>query len=77
MKIKDLIKKNDYDYIEWRIAFQNGRDIFFGATASKNGKLIPIDCDIYSDQTKVLRYKEWSQPKNNIKNESKIFISST
>lgn len=74
MKIKDLIKNKDYDYIEWRVTLPDGSDTFFGATSSKNGKLISLDRDTYSDQTEILSYKEWSQPEDNIQNGLTVVI---
>lgn len=63
MTVKDLIKNKDYDYISWRMTLPEGfdeKDIFFGATRSENGKLIPLDGDVYYEDTEVLSYEEWS-----------------
>lgn len=35
--------------------------MFFGCCKSKNGKLIPLDGDSYSDNEIVIRYEEWSK----------------
>lgn len=59
----DLVKNKDYDYISWRIALPisiGGGDTFFGACKSKNGKLVSLDGDSYSEDTKVLSHYEWS-----------------
>ena len=71
MIVKDLIKDKDYDYISWRVMLPDNignEDIFFGYCASKNGELIPLDGDVYSDKEDVLKYEEWSNPKDGIKN---------
>lgn len=63
MKIKELIKNKDYDYISWRITLPKsigGGDTFLGACKSKDGKLISLDGDSYSEDTKVLSHYEWS-----------------
>lgn len=68
--VKDLIKKKDYDYIEWRLLINEDtdEDMFTGASASKDGKLISLDGDTYSEEVKVERSEEWSRPKKNIRN---------
>lgn len=74
--VKDLIKKKDYDYIEWRVILPEkagGGNTFFGCTKSENGNLIPLDGDIYSENTEVVRYEEWSDEIRNIKNGLTIF----
>lgn len=71
MKVKDLIKNKDYDYISWRVTlpeYLGGGDTFFGAAESINGELIALDGDIYSENDEVLRYEEWSQPKDGVIN---------
>lgn len=71
MTVGDLIKNKDYDYISWRATLPEkagGGDTFFGCTKSENGKLIPLDGDIYSEDTKVLSYEEWSDEEEGIKN---------
>ena len=71
MTIADLIKNKDYDYISWRVILPenlDGDDMFFGCAKSKNGKLISLDGDIYSEDTEVLRYEEWSDEEERIKN---------
>ena len=63
MTVYDLIKNKDYDYISWRVTLPSDwpePDIFFGACKSVNGKLIPLDGDIYSGHEVVVRYEEWS-----------------
>lgn len=63
MTVKDLIKNKDYDYISWRMNAPEDwieEDILVGACKSKNGKLISIDGDSYSENEVIVRYEEWS-----------------
>ena len=63
MIVKDLIKNKDYDYISWRTTapdYWDEPDIFIGACKSKNGELIPLDEDSYSENEVVIRFEEWS-----------------
>lgn len=71
MTVGDLIKNKDYDYISWRVTLPEeagGGDTFFGCTRSENGKLIPLDGDIYSENTEIISYEEWFDEKEGIKN---------
>lgn len=71
MTIGDLIKDKDYDYIEYRLTLPEdcgGGDTFFGAARSENGKLIPLDYDTYRENEEVIRWEEWSNPEQDIKN---------
>ena len=71
MTVGDLIKDKDYDYISWRVTLpekMGGGDTFIGHTRSENGKLISLDGDIYSEETEILNYKEWSDEEDGIKN---------
>lgn len=71
MTVKDLIKNKDYDYISWRVTLPEkygGGDTFFGACKSVGGELIPLDGDIYDEETEVLKYEEWSDPEEGITN---------
>ena len=71
MTVKDLIVNKDYDYISWRVTLpgqMGGGDTFFGCTKSENGKLIPFDGDIYSEDTEILSYEEWTNEAKGIKN---------
>ena len=75
MRVKDLIKNKDYDYIIWRIKLDEedrekiGEDsIFFGVCCSKNGELISLDGDTYSEEDKVLGHWEFSKPEKGIEN---------
>ena len=77
MIVKDLIKDKDYDYISWRVMLPDNvgnEDIFFGCCASKNGKLISLDGDVYSDEEDVLKYEEWSSPEEEVKNGLTVVI---
>ena len=61
MTVSDLIKNKDCDYIEWRVTSPyDNSDMFFGATKSKHGKLIPLDYDNYHEETEIISYEEWS-----------------
>lgn len=71
MTVGDLIKDKDYDYISWRATLpkkMGGGDTFIGCTRSKNGKLISLDGDTYSEKTEILEYREWSKEEEGIKN---------
>ena len=75
MRVKDLIKNKDYDYISWRIKIDEADremigedDIFFGVCYSRDGELISLDGDIYSEEEEVLSYEEWSNPEKGIIN---------
>lgn len=63
MKIGEIIKNKDYDYIEYRMTVPDylGGDVFFGCAKSKDGKLLPLDGDYYSENQEILDYEEWSQ----------------
>ena len=66
MTVKELIKNKDYDYISWRTTppkYWDEEDIFIGACKSKNGELIPLDQDYYSEDEVIVRYEEWSNDK--------------
>ena len=64
MTVLDLIQYEDYDYIEWRvISPDDNSEIFFGASASKNGELISLDDDIYDENTEIIRYEKWTNSK--------------
>lgn len=62
MRIKDLIKNKDYDYIEYRLQLTDtkvhiyGETIFIGEAVSKNGKLIPLDEDTVYDEEDIAHY---------------------
>ena len=71
MIVKDLIEKKDYDYISWRVTLpekSGGGDTFFGCAKSENGKLIPLDHDIYYGDEVVLRYEVWPKLEYGVKN---------
>lgn len=67
--IGDLICEKDYDYIEYREMVPIcGRihSVFMGEAASKDGKLISLDGDSYSEDCKIHDYHEWSAPEKGI-----------
>lgn len=65
--IGDLIKDKDYDYISYRLTMKDKSESFFaGCFKSENGKIIPLDGDVYSLDEEVLRYEEWSKPEEGI-----------
>lgn len=75
MKVRDLIKDKDYDYIVWRIKLDKedadkigDEYIFFGVCCSKNGELISLDGDTYSEDEAVIDYWEFSKPEKGIEN---------
>ena len=71
MTVRDLISKNDYDYIEWRVCLPKTFDyngIFCGICRSVDGVLISEDGDTYDEDTEILRYEEWVDLENNINN---------
>lgn len=77
MTVADLIKHNDYDYMCWRITlpeYIGGGDTFMGATRSKNGELISLDGDTYSEDCEVLTYKEWRDLNIGIENGVTIVV---
>lgn len=40
--IGDLIKNKDYDYVAYRISWEN-EDIFAGSFKAENGRIVPLD----------------------------------
>lgn len=69
MTIKDLVSEKDYDYISIRMTVPEGYgvdDIFIGCAVSKSGRLIPLDGDVYPENTEVVRHQEWSAPEKGI-----------
>lgn len=81
MKVKDLIKNKDYDYISYRLKMPDdkvriyGESIFIGEAASKNGNLISLDGDIiYDEEDVVVEYKEWRKTEENINNGLTVII---
>ena len=68
MTIGDLIKNKDYDYVSYRLTLWDGSDTFAGCFASKGGKIIPLDGDIYDKDEEVLSYEEWAKPEDDINN---------
>ena len=80
IKVKDLIKNKDYDYISYRLKIPDdkvefyGDSIFIGCAASKNGELISMDGDTYDKEDIVSEYKEWNKPEENIRNGLTIVI---
>jgi hypothetical protein len=74
MIIGDLIKNKDYDYVSYRLTLLDGSNIFAGCFASKDGKIISLDGDVYSKNEEVLSYEEWSQPEDNIQNGLTVIV---
>ena len=63
MKLKDLIKNENFDYIEFRHKLPEeigDVQIFMGACKSIDGKLISLDGDNYSGEMEIIEYKRWS-----------------
>lgn len=68
MTIGGLIKDKDYDYVSYRLRLADGGNIFAGCFASKNGEIISLDGDVYDKDEEVIKYKEWSQPEDEMEN---------
>ncbi len=69
--IGELIRDKDYDYISYRLmipGYYDDESIFVGCFSSKNGEIIPLDHDTYSECEEVLSSEEWSMPEEGIKN---------
>ena len=65
--IGDLIKDKDYDYISYRLTMKDKSESFFaGCFKSENGKIIPLDGDVYSLDEEVLQYEKWDKPEEGI-----------
>lgn len=64
LTIGKLIEGNDYDYVEYRMLIGKLPDqkdgIFAGHFCVENGKIIPLDGDVYHERDVVLAYEEWS-----------------
>ena len=73
--VGDLIAKKDYDYIEYRAILDYDVDCFVGGAASKNGELISKNGDTYSKNVEVIRYEEWDNPEENIKNGLTVYCA--
>lgn len=66
MKVKDLIKNKDYPLIQFRYTHPEiPEGVFFGVCKSKNGELIPLDNDSYSEDEEVLSYEKFKSEKTN------------
>ena len=80
MTIGDLIKNKDYDYIEYCLTSEKIRklvkadEMFAGEFRSEGGKIISLDGDTYSEDEKVIRYEEWSNPEKDIVNGLTVVI---
>lgn len=76
MKICELIRSKDYDYIEYRMNTPtlDRDDIFIGCARSENGKLISLDGDYYSKHQEIIKYEEWSDEEEKIKNGLTVWI---
>jgi len=77
---KDFMTE-DFDYVSYRLTLRSWKNeylndeeklyensIFAGYFAIKNGSIIPLDGDIYSEDTEILEYEEWSDEEEGIKN---------
>lgn len=63
MTVKDLIRDNDYDIIEWRVTlpeYLGGATTLVGYCKSMNGELISLDGDSYCQETEISHYLEWT-----------------
>lgn len=69
MKVGDLIKLKDFDYISYMIRTIDCDEIFVGCCRSEVGKLISLDGNtIYDEEDEVIKYDEWSDPGHDIYN---------
>lgn len=65
--IGDLIKDQNYDYVSYRLTMEDKNEsIFAGCFKAENGKIIPLDGDVYGLDEEVLRYEEWNKPEEGI-----------
>ena len=67
--IKDILNNagHDFDYVSYRIP-NNDDDFgeFAGCFKTKNGNIIPLDGDSYSEEETVLASEEWTSFENGI-----------
>ena len=73
MRIGDIIKNKDYDYISYRVITHDEVDggiimIFSGCFKSEGGKIISLDGDTYSEDEEVIDWETWSKPEKGIMN---------
>lgn len=60
VRIKDLIKDKNYDYVEYRIpSKESNKGDFAGAFRVEDGKIISIDGDSYKEEERVYAAEEW------------------
>lgn len=65
MTLGELVKNKNYDYIEYRVLWENDKicdgiqDDFTGACKAENGEIIPLDGDYYSPNMEIKKYEEW------------------
>lgn len=74
MSIKDLIEKEDFDFISFRLVLSAEEDIFAGAAMSEKGKLISLDGDVYSESAKIIKSERWTNEEENIKNGITVWV---
>lgn len=75
MTVGDLIKKKDYDHIVWYTHVTSiNEDIFCGVSASKDGELISLDGDTYSEDSEVVAFGEFSNDELEIKNGLRVIV---
>jgi len=73
MTIKELITKKDYDYVSCHllVTSDNGgqpEEVFAGVFRSEKGEIVSLDGDSYSKEKEVVRFEEWSNEEDGIKN---------
>ena len=67
--IGSIIGKRDYDYVSYRLWCNGkyGKDgVFAGCFSAKDGKITPIDGDIYSKNEKVVASEEWTNEEEGV-----------
>lgn len=63
-----LIKDKNYDYVDYRIIYPGCNDEergeFIGCFKVEDGKIIPLDGDIYEENELVIASEEWIKDYN-------------
>jgi hypothetical protein len=82
--VKDFFNE-DYDYVSYRLTdryFDETKQdidyidssIFAGCFAIKDGKIIPLDGDVYDEDEEVLYFEKWVYPEEGITNGLTIVV---